>query len=114
MINRKVLFAALCLSTTTVFAVPFNGFYVGAGIGGTQGNFDIKQSIDASPTVNGAPILHIVGDNNGDLTDSSLLGNLNIGYGHALKLIQKGLFKSWVALSPFKLTLKQSFIQHYL
>ena len=85
MINSKVLFAALCLSASSAMAVPFDGFYVGAGVGGSQGDFDIKQSIDISPTINGAPVLRIVGDNNGDFTDSSLLGNLNIGYGHVFK-----------------------------
>jgi len=36
MINKKALFAALCLLTPTAFATPFDGFYVGAGLGFTR------------------------------------------------------------------------------
>lgn len=82
MLSRKLAIVALSLCATSVMATPFDGFYAGAGLGGSESNFDMKQTFNLNPAVGGSQIFNITGTNNSDATDNSWLGNINIGYGH--------------------------------
>jgi opacity protein-like surface antigen len=66
------------LLSTTAFAEPFDGFYVGAGAGWIKGNVDqsVKQTLTL-PVV-GTQTLHTPSANT---DDNSWLGSVNFGFG---------------------------------
>lgn len=82
MLSRKIALLALTLCATSAMATPFDGFYAGVGVGGSQADLDMKQTFNLNPVVGGSQIFNITGTNNGNASDNSWLGNINLGYGH--------------------------------
>lgn len=86
---KKTLLALLLTSASTIglaatTTTPFDGFYVGAGIGGSNSSFNFDQTVMLSPidTTTGIAIFNITIPHNANLTDSSFAGNIDLGFGH--------------------------------
>lgn len=83
--KKGFLGLSLLLTPLAIYATPFNGFYAGAGIGGSQAHFDTQQRIEISPQVFGTQIFDIILSSNPDLTDQSFAGNIDVGFSHLFK-----------------------------
>ncbi len=70
---------------STIWATPFDGFYTGADIGISQARFKEKQSTSFSLLIDTSPVSDVTLKNHKKLTDTSFLGNIDIGYGKVLK-----------------------------
>lgn len=80
--NKLLVLSLLSLSSTAVYASPFNGVYAGIGVGGSQARFETNQRAEISPLFGGAPIFDIVIMSKPDLTDQSWAGNVELGFSH--------------------------------
>lgn len=106
--NYKKVFLLLSLAlSSTAFAEPFNGFYVGAGVGGVKMNTEntVKQSLTTPLfSVTNTPAFSI------DNHDSSWLGSLNLGYG---KTINQTFYLGLDASAQFE-NLDTGFMNQYV
>lgn len=81
--NNLSCIALLSLLSASAYALPFDGFYAGGAIGGSQSEVNINQSVEVNPALDDTSILDVVQKNNGHMTDNAWLGDLNLGFGHA-------------------------------
>jgi|GEM_PF-6031783 len=81
---HKQISLAILFSTfhTISFALPFNGFYVGAALGGNQGQFHFNQNFEVAPQRNNGGGFDIIMQNNNHISHISWLGDVALGIGH--------------------------------
>lgn len=84
MLKKSTLFTSMLLATSTALATPFNGFYAGADIGMSQATFKQKQALNLNVFIETTPIIGIDPSINKKMTDTSFLGNFDIGYTRVL------------------------------
>lgn len=93
---KKTLLSAIMLSLSSLAVaspapVPFDGFYLGAGIGGSNSNFNINETVDLEPVdlTSGTPIFNIQLPHNASIYADSFVGNFDAGWG---KVFHKNLY----------------------
>lgn len=106
--NYKKAFLVLSLTlSSTAFAEPFDGFYVGAGVGGVKMNTEnaVKQSLTT-------PLFSVINTHALDIenNDKSWLGSLNLGYG---KTFNQTLYLGLDAAAQFE-SIDMGFDTQYL
>ena len=77
------LVSLLSLLSVSIYAQEFDGFYFGGGLGSSQSRVNVNQSLEINAVLfNTTNIFDIVKNNKETLTDTSFLGDLNLGFGH--------------------------------
>jgi hypothetical protein len=85
MIKKIIVSSLLSLLAGTAAATPFDGFYVGADVGLSQASFKKTQVVHLNFGIENNPVIDIPIQNNKKLTDTSFLGNFDIGFSKVFK-----------------------------
>jgi opacity protein-like surface antigen len=91
MFRKTMALCYLSLFAPAVWATPFDGFYAGADIGASQASFKKNQLVNLDVSILGTPIIDIPIGNKKNLSDTSILGNLDIGFSKVFKLLYLGV-----------------------